>query len=60
MSEALRKEFNDLIKSLNPDYKKANAEFADAEGIKNAFGTGNTFNLDTTKINIPKAEISND
>jgi hypothetical protein len=30
------------------------------EGIKNAFGTGNTLNLDTTKINIPKAEISND
>jgi hypothetical protein len=36
----IRKEFNDLIKSLNPDYKKANAEFADAEGIKNAFKMG--------------------
>jgi len=36
----VKEEFNDLIKSLNPDYKKANAEFADAEGIKNAFKMG--------------------
>ena len=39
----IRKEFNDLIKSLNPDYKKANAEFADAEGIKNAFKMGQDY-----------------
>jgi hypothetical protein len=36
----IKTEFNNLIKSLNPDYKKANAEFADAEGIKNAFKMG--------------------
>lgn len=36
----IKTEFNDIIKSLNPDYKKANAEFADAEGIKNAFKMG--------------------
>jgi hypothetical protein len=36
----VKTEFNDLIKSLNPDYKKANAEFADAEAIKKAFNMG--------------------
>ena len=36
----IKTEFNNIIKSLNPDYKKANAEFADAEGIKNAFKMG--------------------
>ena len=36
----VKNEFNDLIKSLNPEYAKANAEFADAERIKNAFKMG--------------------
>lgn len=36
----VKNEFNDLIKSLNPQYAKANAEFADAEQIKNAFKMG--------------------
>jgi hypothetical protein len=39
----VKTEFNDLIKSLNPDYKKANAEFADAERIKNAFKMGEDY-----------------
>jgi hypothetical protein len=39
----IKNEFNDLIKSLNPEYKKANAEFADAERIKNAFKMGEDY-----------------
>lgn len=39
----VKTEFNDLIKSLNPEYKKANAEFADAERIKNAFKMGEDY-----------------
>jgi hypothetical protein len=39
----VKTEFNDLIKSLNPDYAKANAEFADAERIKNAFKMGEDY-----------------
>jgi hypothetical protein len=39
----VKNEFNDLIKSLNPEYKKANAEFADAERIKNAFKMGEEY-----------------
>lgn len=39
----VKNEFNDLIKSLNPDYAKANAEFADAERIKNAFKMGEDY-----------------
>lgn len=39
----VKNEFNDLIKSLNPDYAKANAEFADAERIKNAFKMGENY-----------------
>lgn len=36
----VKDEFNNLIKSLNPEYAKANAEFADAERIKDAFKMG--------------------
>ena len=39
----VKTEFNDLIKSLNPEYKKANAEFADADRIKNAFKMGEDY-----------------
>jgi hypothetical protein len=39
----VKTEFNDLIKSLNPEYAKANAEFADAERIKNAFKMGEDY-----------------
>jgi len=39
----VKNEFNDLIKSLNPEYAKANAQFADAERIKNAFKMGEDY-----------------
>lgn len=39
----VKNEFNDLIKSLNPEYKKANAEFADAERISKAFKMGEDY-----------------
>jgi len=39
----VKDEFNDLIKSLNNDYKKANEEFADAERIKKAFSMGEKY-----------------
>lgn len=39
----VKDEFNDLIKSLNNDYKKANEEFADAERIKKAFNMGEEY-----------------
>jgi hypothetical protein len=39
----VKDEFNDLIKSLNNDYKKANEEFADAERIRKAFKMGEDY-----------------
>jgi len=39
----VKNEFNDLIKSLNPEYAKANSQFADAERIKNAFKMGEDY-----------------
>ena len=36
----IKNEFNDKIKSLNKDYAKANAEFADAAKIQNSFEMG--------------------
>jgi hypothetical protein len=40
---SVKDEFNDLIKSLNPEYKKANAEFADEERIRKAFKMGQDY-----------------
>lgn len=40
---SVRKEFNDLIKEKNPDYAKANKEFADNERIKSSFETGQKY-----------------
>lgn len=43
----VKNEFNDLIKTKNPDYAKANAEFADSARIKNSFEMGQKYqNLD--------------
>jgi len=43
----VKNEFNDLIKTKNPDYAKANAEFADSERIRNSFEMGQKYqNLD--------------
>jgi hypothetical protein len=39
----VKDEFNDLIKSLNPEYKRANAEFADEERIRKAFKMGQDY-----------------
>ena len=39
----VRREFNDLIKAKNPEYAKANAQFADSERIQNAFVTGQKY-----------------
>jgi hypothetical protein len=39
----VKNEFNDKIKLLNPDYAKANAEFADASRIKNSFEMGQKY-----------------
>jgi len=39
----VKNEFNDLIKSKNPDYAKANAEFADSARIKNSFEMGQKY-----------------
>ena len=44
----VKNEFNDKIKSLNNDYRLANAEFADAEKIRKSFDMGQKYqNLDT-------------
>jgi hypothetical protein len=44
----VKNEFNDKIKSLNGDYAKANAEFADASRIKSSFEMGQKYQqLDT-------------
>lgn len=39
----LRKDFNDRIKTLNPEYKKANADFADFEALKEIYDSGEKF-----------------
>jgi len=39
----IKNEFNDKIKSLNKDYAKANAEFADEERIRNSFEMGQKY-----------------
>ena len=36
----VKKEFNDLIKHYNEDYRLANAKFADSEGLKSAYRDG--------------------
>lgn len=39
----VRREFNDLIKEKNPDYARANKEFADNERIRSAFEIGQKY-----------------
>jgi|LakMenEpi03Aug12_release.lakeMendotaPanAssembly.Ray.scaffolds.fasta_scaffold128617_2 hypothetical protein len=39
----VRREFNDLIKTKNEDYRLANAKFADSERIQDAFLTGQKY-----------------
>jgi hypothetical protein len=39
----VRREFNDLIKAKNPDYARANKEFADNERIRSSFEAGQDY-----------------
>lgn len=46
----VKNEFNDLIRSLNPQYAKANAEFSDSSAIAKAFKMGQDYQkLDPAK-----------
>lgn len=56
----VRREFNDLIKAKNPDYAKANAQFADSERIQGAFITGQKYQRLDPKEAIDKLKKMND
>jgi hypothetical protein len=56
----VRKEFNDLIKAKNPDYAKANAQFADSERIQSAFVTGQKYQRLDPKEALDKLKKMND
>jgi hypothetical protein len=56
----VRKEFNDLIKEKNPDYAKANKEFADNERIKSSFELGQTYQKLDYKEALDKLKKMND
>lgn len=57
---SVRKEFNDLIKAKNPDYAKANKEFADNERIKSSFELGQTYQKLDYKEALDKLKKMND
>lgn len=56
----VKNEFNDLIKDKNPDYAKANAEFADAERIRNSFEMGQKYQSLDVKEAAAKLKEFND
>jgi hypothetical protein len=56
----VRREFNDLIKEKNPDYARANKEFADNERIKSAFETGQKYQKLEYKEQLDKLKKMND
>jgi len=56
----VRKEFNDLIKEKNPDYARANKEFADNERIKSSFETGQKYQSLDYKEALDKLKKMND
>ena len=56
----VKNEFNDLIKAKNPDYAKANAEFADSERIKNSFEMGQKYQSLDVKEAAAKLKEFND
>jgi hypothetical protein len=56
----VRREFNDLIKEKNPDYAKANAQFADSERIQSAFITGQKYQRLDPKEALDKLKKMND
>ena len=46
-----KKEFNNKIKELNPEYAASNAKFADEARIQEAFDLGSTYNkLDADEL----------
>lgn len=56
---AIKKEFNDLIKSKNPQYALANKEFADEAKIQEAYNFGLRYNKLTTEEFQAKAKDFN-
>ena len=57
---SVRKEFNDLIKEKNPDYARANKEFADNERIKSSFEIGQKYQSLDYKEALDKLKKMND
>jgi hypothetical protein len=57
---SVRKEFNDLIKEKNPEYARANKEFADNERIKSSFETGQKYQSLDYKEALDKLKKMND
>jgi hypothetical protein len=55
----VKNEFNDKIKSLNNDYKLANAEFADSAKIQKSFEMGQDYQKLDTKEAIAKIKAMN-
>lgn len=56
----VKREFNDLIKAKNPDYAKANKEFADNERIRSSFETGEKYQRLEYKEALDKLKKMND
>lgn len=55
----VKNEFNETIKSLNPQYAKANAEFADSSRLQDAFSTGQGYQKLDTKEALDKLKKMN-
>lgn len=56
----VKREFNDLIKAKNPEYAKANKEFADNERIRSSFETGEKYQRLEYKEALDKLKKMND
>lgn len=56
----VKREFNELIKAKNPEYAKANKEFADNERIRSAFETGEKYQRLEYKEALDKLKKMND
>lgn len=55
----VKNEFNETIKSLNPQYAKSNAEFADSSRLQDAFSTGQGYQKLDTKEALAKLKKMN-
>ncbi len=56
----VRREFNDLIKEKNPEYAKANKEFADNERVRSSFESGQKYQMLEYKEALDKLKKMND